>query len=277
MRFSVIGKRAESISGKRAESISRRLLAFTPLVPGLALSLLSPSIQRIGRETGISVTEDTKLAVDTLKQLLSILSLSIQAIYGSKKGGLLSFRSGSSSGGNSQIDRAKRIFVTGAKEYVPYLLQVVVSIQDPMQLCRQSLKKNRSRVNSENSTASPSSEMDSSEISSTGTDRDWVNVEGPESLMRSDSNGGEQLAKKVLSDLSSCQDIVLYAVSRLLAQAMKYGGGEASTAVWRCVTAALTTDTSFTPLQSVSGEGDVEDTSQSTSILCHLAALVLSK
>ena len=267
------------MSGKRAESISRRLLAFAPLVPGFALSLLSPSIQRLGQEGGITVTEDTKLAVDTLKQLLSILSLSIQAIYGSKKGGLLSSRSGSSSGGNAQIDRAKRIFVAGAKEYVPYLLQVVVSIHDPVQLCRESLKKNRSRVNSEeNSTASRSSETDSSEKSSTGTDRDWVNVEGPpESPTRSDPNGREQLAKKVLSELSSCQDIALYAVSRLLAQAMKYGGGEASTAVWRCVISALSTDISFSPLQSVRREGEVEDTSPSTSILCHLAALVLSK
>jgi len=88
--------------------------------------------------------------------------------------------------------------------------------------------------------------------------------------------------------------MALYAVSRLVAQAMKYGGGEASTAVWRSVIASLSgnsllksetinDDKSMAP--ELKDEGDTVKTAQLTktettlskSTLSHLGALVLSK
>ena len=62
-------------AGKKAESISRRLSAFMPLVPGIALSLISSSIRRHGvngdktnaKKKKIIITDETSIAVDTLK------------------------------------------------------------------------------------------------------------------------------------------------------------------------------------------------------------------
>jgi len=80
------------------------------------------------------ITNRTALAVDTLKELLTLLSLSIQALYGSKKGGLLSAKA--STKGGVQLNRAKQVFVSGAKKYVPILLQVVSMLDEPIQLSR---------------------------------------------------------------------------------------------------------------------------------------------
>ena len=62
------------------------------------------------------------------------------------------------------------------------------------------------------------------------------------------------LEQCVHDDLTSVQDMVLYAVSRLIAQAMMYGGGEASTAVWRSVITSLS-DKSYALSASVNEKG----------------------
>ena len=92
-----------------------------PLVPGMALSLVPPSICRNNpnddqTEANMKITDETILGVETLKHLLSMLSLSIQSLYGGKKGGLLSSKAGAK--GSVQPNRAKVIFMLGAKEYL---------------------------------------------------------------------------------------------------------------------------------------------------------------
>lgn len=308
-------------AGKKAESISRRLSAFMPLVPGIALSLISSSIRRHGvngdktnaKKKKIIITDETSIAVDTLKQLLSMLSLAIQALYGSKKGGLLSAKAGSK--GGVQLNRAKKVFVSGAKEYVPTLLQVVLLLEEPIKLSRQSIKKQYKKHNSGEKVSSV--ERRSSDVSqpsepiqrqrTDSSDKDWVDVDSPatpgtddrppseDTLTSSplmtvqtvEAKTGPSLEQSVLDDLCSVQDMALYAVSRLVAQAMKYGGGEASTAVWRIVVATLT-DSDLTPSapvdEKIINDGDESsltppknEKTLSKSILCHLAALVLSK
>jgi len=305
-----------------------------PLLPGIALSLLSPSILRDGNDGDKSkmiVTNDTVIAVETLKSLLSMLSLAIQALYGSKKGGLLSAKSGSKPG--SQLIKAKKVFVAGAKEYVPTLLQVVSLLDEPVKLSRQLVKKKSKdkKQQDEKVKDSPTSERQSSEASqpseqmkpqrkrtdSTASDKDWVDVHhspatdgGDASRLPSDDtltsspfktdspapksddikNGSSSIEQSVHDDLSSIQDMALYSVSRLVAQAMKYGGGEASTAIWRSVIASLSVDTTTSVDNDThidqKDNGDGEDTTPlpskaektlSKSTLCHLAALVLSK
>ena len=95
------------------------------------------------------------------------------------------------------------------------------------------------------------------------------------------------LEQSVFDDLCACQDMALYSVSRLVAQAMKYGGGEASTAIWRSVVSSLSGNGLFPSAQtnepnatSSEANGDEAPTpgkDLSKSSLCHLAALVLSK
>lgn len=352
-----------SVIGKRAESISRRLSAFMPLVPGISLSLLSSSISRKDSNDDqmgakMKVTDDTALAVDTLKQLLSMLSLAIQALYGSKKGGLLSAKAGTK--GGVQLNRAKKIFVSGAKEYVPIMLQVVLMLDEPIQLSRhlvgnkgQSSQSN-SNSNQERSPRLPSKSLQCRRRNSLGDlplpisiskplqrertdspDKDWVEVQNspnpsatgdpltsndvPTTLTMSplttSSNADENakskgvLEQSICDDLCSCQDMALYAVSRLVAQAMKYGGGEASTAVWRNIVASLSGNSLFPSMAPpekkvvaeaapTAPEAKIGDTltlplgeslkdhippslepekTLSKSTLCHLAALVLSK
>lgn len=332
---------ASSAIGKRAESISRRLSAFMPLVPGIALSLISSSIRRSDSSsdrasTKMIITDDTSLAVDTLKQLLSMLSLAIQALYGSKKGGLLSAKAGAK--GGVQLNRAKKVFVSGAKEYVPILLQVVSLLDEPIQLSRHlSAKKNKSMASAaqqqkqeEQAKAVPAERPANDSDRATesiqrqrtdSSDKDWVDVHHSPKLepsgtgdlssddvlaplgstatpTRTGSNSsavkntpakpGPSLEQRVHDDLCSVQDMALYAVSRLVAQAMKYGGGEASTAVWRSVISSLSGNSPVPPANENEKKVESSDTGDSlqtkeavshlaTSTLCHLAALVLSK
>lgn len=316
---------SQSAAGKKAESISRRLSAFMPLVPGIALSLLSSSICRNDSDdeqsnTKIIISDETALAVDTLKQLLSMLSLAIQALYGSKKGGLLSSKSGSK--GGAQLNKAKKIFVSGAKEYVPILLQVVSMLDEPIQLSRH-LVGSKAQTNAKQK-AEPDKKVKAEKQPSDkeqppeqiprnrtdSTDKDWVDVSNSPKLdtkaigdipseealapltapfnddVGKTSNDSAQLEQSVFDDLCSCQDMALYAVSRLVAQAMKYGGGEASTAVWRNIVASLSGDGLSPPVQKLEDKKSVvlllvsplkSVGTLSKSTLCHLAALVLSK
>ena len=313
--------------GKRAESISRRVSSFMPLVPGIAISLLSSSLNRNGSngsKTKMTITNDTVVAVDTLKNLLSMLSLAIQALYGSKKGGLLSARTGTKSGGQAQLNRAKKIFVSGAKEYAPILLQVVSLLAEPIKLSRQLAKKQSKDKKQHEKTKLERQTSDASQPSepiprkrTDSSDKDWVDV--PHSPSNEDRLPSEDtissspkiskdatsskktmeetknkssIEQSVYDNLSSIQDMALYAVSRLIAQAMKYGGGEASTAIWRSVLTILS-DSNLTVTAASSNENKPISTKESDGedvltpvkaeetlskpTLCHLSALVLSK
>jgi hypothetical protein len=312
-----------------------------PLFPGVAQSLLSPSMLRSDpnddqTQARMIITDETCLAVDMLKQLLSMLSLAIQALYGSKKGGLLGLKSNAK--GGDQLLRAKKVFVSGAKEYVPILLQVVSLLDDPIAWSKKHLHDKIQHKGQTfgapaerriNEAAQPSEPILRKRTDS--TDKDWVDipsstvdihpdlavipspnhrrassatplsqttassitrhVSAATPLERHDSSTflEPSLEQCVHNDLSSVQDMALYAVSRLVAQAMMYGGGEASTAVWRSVITSLS-DKSYTLSAPVNGKSkndrhvptntEAPIKSENTlpkSALCHLAALVLSK
>ena len=312
-----------------------------PLFPGVAQSLLSPSMLRSDphddqTQARIIITDETCLAVDMLKQILSMLSLAIQALYGSKKGGLLGSKSNAK--GGDQLLRAKKVFVSGAKEYVPILLQVVSLLDEPITWSKKHLND---KIQHKGQTYGAPAERrinDATQPSepilrkrTDSTDKDWVDI--PSStvdihpdlavapppnhrrassatplsqttspsiprrisavtpLERHDSSKFSEpsLEQCVHDDLSSVQDMALYAVSRLVAQAMMYGGGEASTAVWRSVITSLS-DKSYTVSAPVNGKGKnghhvlantvapiKSENTLPKSALCHLAALVLSK
>jgi len=176
-----------------------------PLVPGIALSLLSSSISRNDSNGGtqttgakMTITDETALAVGTLKQLLSMLSLAIQALYGSRKGGLLSAKASNRGGGNVQLNRAKKIFVSGAKEYVPIMLRVVSMLDEPIQLSRHLAGRSKRKKeetgsaavqtgsDGESKTEEPRARSDASAVNSPlepiqrkrtdSMDKDWVDV-----------------------------------------------------------------------------------------------------
>ncbi|KAL7500214.1 hypothetical protein ACHAWT_008212 [Skeletonema menzelii] len=295
---------------KRAEATSRRLSTFMTLVPGISRSLLSPIS---GASKIISI--ETAVAAEMLKELLTMLSHSIQALYGSKKGGLLAQAPGSKSG--AQLAKAKNLFVAAAKEYAPYLLKVVMMLIDPIQESRKLMKVKPPATINEQRTPNvdvkkiepPASKSSRDRSDSVLSEKDWVDVNKstrdqssteesfsratPSSESSSRPSKNESLEQRVFRNLSSCQDIALYAVSRLVAQAMKYGGGEASTTVWRVVVSASTendecslpgiTEVNNVGCKEKSGEDNGEPTKESETkqlskpTLCHLTALVLSK
>ena len=288
---------------RRAEATSRRLSTFMALVPGISLSLLSPS-----EGESMIISSETAVAAEMLKDLLTMLSHSIQALYGSKKGGLLAHTPGSKSG--AQLAKAKNLFVAAAKEYAPYLLKVVMMLIGPIRESRKRTKAKPSAIDEQGTldidvkrVEQPTSESRRDRSDSVLSEKDWVDVNQStkerssteESFSKkllssekssSESSKNESLEQKVFRNLSSCQDIALYAVSRLVAQAMKYGGGEASTTVWRVVVSALSEndDSNGLDINEVVSATLKKDAGEeaigkqlSKPTLCHLTALVLSK
>ena len=308
----------------KAETMSRRLSVFTQLIPGMTRLLLSPSIQRkeyqISSDEAFIVTDETAFAAAALKEILSMLSLSIQSLYGSKKGGLLTVKPGSNE--VLQRTRAKALFVSAAKEYAPIMLQVVSLLEKPVEACRLHDSAMTSQLTAYEQSKASSPESQSTDLDippdtvqrerTDSTDKDWVDVHHSPKM---EPAAGELLSDVTLSplispskangpktnkeslnpkrqcynDFVSCQDIALYAVSRLVAQAMKYGGGEASTSVWRVIICALSNpnDTSRKEEDvalSCTGEGvcaendssatKLVDSLSSKKTLCHLVALV---
>ena len=227
---------------------------FMQLIPGITFSILSPFIKQSDAGSFV-ISHQTAIASELLKDILSMLSLSIQSLY--KKGGLLSTKPGSSE--TVQRQRAKTVFAQAAKEYAPILLHVVSMLEGPIKAC-----KNNGGVSSNGS-----KQLES-------TDKDWVQVHSEDIpsvvLVKAAASSGQ----KAYNNLVSCRDMALYAISRLVAQAMKYGGGEASTAVWRVIIGSLSIDEGIA--SSGSDEDghtttkDIEPKSKAT--LCHLVALV---
>lgn len=302
---------------KRAESIAKRLSAFMPLLPGIVQSLLSASVRKTDPivdhiVVNLIITDEAALAVGALKHLLTLVNLALQALYGSKKGGLVKAR-GDAKSGVQNMNRAKAVFVSGAKEHAPILLQVAALLSEPIQFIKARLDKRQYLSGQGNASSLQSEPTQRERVDS--TDKDWVDVnysssidpipkvdipnEAPSGLtmpplIPNDDNRsaicieiGPRPEQCVYNHLCSIQDMALYAVSRLIAQAMKYGGGEASTAVWRTVVAALPTS-KFAPSTDMNGNNSSDATANkvaprydekalTSSTLCHLAALVLSK
>lgn len=313
-----------SVTITKAETMSRRLSVFTQLIPGMTRLLLSPSIQRkdcqISSDEAFIVTTETAFAAASLKEILSMLSLSIQSLYGSKKGGLLTVKPGSNE--VLQRTRAKTLFVSAAKEYAPIILQVVSLLEKPVEACRLHDSAMTLQITSSEQSKASSPESQTTDLDippnpvqrerTDSTDKDWVDVhhspkvEPTEGELPSDvtlsplispsrsnapKTNEESLnpRRQCYKDFVSCQDIALHAVSRLVAQAMKYGGGEASTSVWRVIICGLSNpeDTSRKEEDvALSGTGEgvcaendssatkLVDSLSSRNTLCHLVALV---
>ncbi|KAL3806036.1 hypothetical protein ACHAXA_005246 [Cyclostephanos tholiformis] len=315
-----------SVTSTRVESISRRLSAFMPLIPGVAQSLLSPSIIRNDAnsdqpEARMIITAETSLAVDMLKQILSMLNLAIQALYGSKRGGLLGAKSNAK--GQDKLHRAKTIFVSGAQEYVPILLQIVSLVGEPIHWSKEHLNDKMQEEELSfgasperriNNTTQPTEPILRNRTAS--TDKDWVDISSSTSdlpdvtattpSIPSDDSAAKplskisslpmhdtaashseklvgaenlelRLAQCVHNDLTSVQDLALYAVSRLVAQAMMYGGGEASTAVWRSIISGCREVTNVHRTLTNEEDSNKSEMTLPKSTLCHLAGIVLSK
>ncbi len=329
---------------KKAESISSRLSMFMPLVPGISLALMSPLFQTneclagSDSSTSLSITEARALAASSLKELLSMLSLSIQSLYGSKKG-LINPKSGAK--GSLHLSKVKSLYLSAARDYVPILLHIVSMLHRPLEVCRTAkankrLSKSTLQLSSLNEDISNTTvdESQSCEVfpstdsiqrqRTDSSDKDWVDVAAPkiegvlgtegESLTPTqsphpphdykknittksnvDSNNSASLEQTIISELGSCQDIALYAASRIVASAMKCGGGEASTTVWRIIISTLNdysgnssdgkevhflSDLGSTDLAGPKGNEMTKNASPENinpfykSTLCHLAALV---
>lgn len=287
-----------SVSMNKAEITSRRLSVLMQLTPAIIQLILSPSIQKKTTGNGtdsvtLIISSHTSTETELMKQFLSMLSLSIQSLYGSKKGGLLVAKPGTNEA--AQRNKAKTLFAEAAKEYAPLLLQVVSFLQQPIDTCR----RHSSGVNSDETKPNEQSKLvllnnqspaksDNERLRSDSTDKDWVDVDAdagsadatpPPLTSPSEITGKSRIEKpppgrKCYNDLVSSQDIALYAVSRLVAQAMKYGGGEASTAVWRVIINSLPVDDTSFERKAYGVRKDDTEKSPSKQTLCHLIALV---
>jgi hypothetical protein len=276
----------------------RRISAFMPLVLGVVQSLLSPSMMKNVSDSDplqgkFVVTDATAHAVDMLKQLLTTLSLAIQSLYGSKAG------EKPESTGDDQLQRRNKVFIVAANEYVPILLQIAMLLDvNQKQFYDNRQSKDQSNRTKTDETHEPSVIPDS-------TDVDWVDISFATDDIISENSAkssapslapavdGKLLERRdslhdIQHDLSSVHEMAIYAASRLVAQTMMYGGGEASTGIWRSIITSLS-DKTYT-LSGPSGPANDMNHALTNSepptkslktsqlpILCHLAALVLSK
>ena len=278
------------------------------LTPGIARSILSSSMKQSAVET-FTISPRAIVASELLKEILSMISLSIQSLYGSKKGGLLIAKPGSNE--STQRGRAKTLFVEAAREYSPIMLQVASMLEKPIATVRQEIAKANSNSSHQMTIVKVKDSLTDDGASVNGhqprtverkrtdsTDRDWVDVHSPEPVDCSHDSAppppiipkNESISElqvsghKCLNNLISCQDVMFYAVSRLVAQAMKYGGGEASTNVWRNIISSLAfegdEETEATqPHAEVNGQHRSMSTNKpdemwSKETLCHVVALV---
>ena len=244
--------------------LSDRLQIMMPLLPGLIVSLISHPAD---------VTADTGISADCLKvlnELLFAVTSSFRRVFGESR---------SPVGASSVLKTAKT--------HAPHLLMVIMLLESHIFL-RKEVQENE--------------EVVILKCRKPQGDGDWVDVDGDR-----DTNNGvvygspakDKLSEKeaLVKQLVKCQRMVMNALTDLIINAMRLGGGEASTIIWRNVVTTLkdsvlygtvstlpkeendAQETSDTPNTDLSSTGNSDDDAQNLAqnILCRLSAIVLTK
>jgi hypothetical protein len=240
--------------------LTDRLQVVVPLLPGLIVSLISHPAD---------VTVDTPIAdecIDVLTELLTTVATSFHRIFG-----------------GSTLPRTHlSSVVKAAKDHAPQLVMVVMLLESHIHL--------RKPVS-----------MDESVVilkcRKPKNDGEWVEVpsDGDETVVygspvKEPSSENDLLVRKLIM----CQRMVMNSLTDLITSAMKLGGGEASTAVWRNVAATLNDSVLYgavstlpkveepdakevSPEPGASSSHDDDADTLARNILCRISAIVLTK
>ena len=201
---------APSSSWTYTDLLSDRLKVMMPLMPGLVVSLISHPAD---------VTMDTPIAADSMQVLTELITLMTTSFH--RVFGLTLPRTDSSA------------IVKAAKDYAPNLLMVAMLLESHVHL-RMSTTSNDEAV----------VVLKCRQPKGDGDEGDWVEVPADDDeivLYGSPVKKGGTLTEKdsLVKQLIKCQRMVLNALTDLITSAMRLGGGEGSTLVWRSVVSTL--------------------------------------
>ena len=253
--------------------LSDRLQIMMPLLPGLVVSLLShPS----------DVTVDSRISTETLN-LLSELLTAVGGAFYRVFGGLT--HSAVPRRNNRSSPRKVDTGATGAaKNYVPHLLVVAMVLENHIELRKKEQAGDVVKI-----LQAPQFKQQKGP-----EDGSWVEVSSTvnESLMSDvainlhDHSTDFVTAEAIFSRLIACQKSIIRTICELLTNAMRAGGGETATALWRSVLSTLKESVAYaaraskeepkeSSLQPFSKERKSKAESMAHNVLCRLAALVL--
>jgi hypothetical protein len=258
--------------------LADRLQVMMPLLPGLVVSLLShPS----------DVTSETKVpveAMDVLSELLTAVGGAFYRVFGGRTHSA-GPRSSKAFSSPRKVDSGA---VKAAKSYVPHLLVVVMILENHIELRRGETGDDAVKV-----LAAPHFEPQ------TGVeDASWVEVSSTlnesfisDGVVRITAHATDsESVEALVARLSACQKSIMTTISELMANAMRAGGGEASTLLWRSVLSTLKESVAYAreSKDESTSKDDKSGSSESKyrkskaeslayNILCRLSALVLIK
>lgn len=239
--------------------LSDRLAVMMPLLPGLVVSLVShPS------DTKHKITPK---ALKILAELLTAVGGSFYRVLGGQK-----HSAGAQVGTKFTRNRqADSMTIQAAKSYVPHLLVVAMVLEHHIQQRQKDNSDEKVSVLQRPSMAQRGADDGSwVEVSSTVTDSiisDGV-IELPQGL---------QGDAAVLLALSACQSSMLTAVSELMVNAMRAGGGEPTTMLLRNMLVTLQESATYGIKSKDKALDKEQAASMQANALCRLSAMILTK
>ena len=237
--------------------LSERLQIMMPLLPGLVVSLVShPS----DAEKSDNKTMSSK-SLTSLTELITSVGGSFYRVFGG-----LTHSAGSPSHGkrNRSVDNAA---VATAKVYIPHLLVVAIILENHIEL--------RKRPQGD---AVPILETPAM-VQTGAEDGSWVEVSSTvndsflsDGVVKLPEGVGSDTVEAVVEVLQANQNSVLTTISELMSNAMKAGGGEVSTHLWRNLLVTVSESASY-----AAREFNSKEENPAHNVLCRLTAMVLNK
>ena len=247
----MIGARSNVDSWTYTDLLADRLQVMMPLVPGFVMSLVTDG-------------DISKKSIDMLKEILSAIDGSFHRVFGVIMQNLLG-----NHGRKAVLANEHAELVKAARDYVPHLVLVAVWIEyhiriretsqeDPTVIYKAAKLQERKMKKEE-------SWVDVEPANFPDCNKDSVLDPQLEKQQRNDESG-------ILKSLRLSQKCVLSTVTVLIGNAMKMGGAESSTSLWRLVVSTLRDSEHFT-----GGRKSKEAQELSRDLLCRLSAIILTK
>lgn len=293
--------RSSSDGWSYSDLLSDRLAIMISIFPALVISLFnnSSSDEDNGDGDGITI-QHSERSLRVLTALITALGGSFYRVYGglthsaTTTGSNRNNRSLSSSEG--LVDS---IETNSAKIYVPHLLLVVMILEKEIAATIRHQNQQHQLLQDDLSVTTITILRAPTMVQKGADDGSWVEVsstvnassfsDGAVTMPKLSKTDVAKRNETILSILDSCQTSVLTTVSELMCNAMKVGGGEASTLLWRNVLGTLkeiesysggvAVDSSSSAATATSGgSANKEECDPSTkNVLCRILAMVLMK
>jgi hypothetical protein len=262
--------------------LSDRLAIMMPIFPSMVISLLqAPTVSFPTDPTTIIIEETNSLATPS-EQSLRVLTELITALGGSF---YRLFGAGwNNNSRNKPVDDSSD--TKTAKAYVPHLLVATMMLEHDII----KLKDNEESTPEDESSSAVTILKAPTMVQKGADDGTWVEVSSAthdsyltESSVSMPEVGiqGAQSNKIVMLVLESCQRSVLTTVTELMYNAMKSGGGESSTLLWRSILGTLNEVECYklgdTNSKSSSASKEEEYDPVTKNVLCRILAMVLMK